>query len=1371
MNKYENEEFKVNEFSKFDEYQRFKAEDFRSLELFGVKKEEYKVEEVQKQSFVNEDEPIKQEQGNKDNKVFDKLKNKIMSSSSATSASVSTAIGSTGALITAGVIGAGVVLSPVLDLPIIPEDSNQPSEEPIIIDFGTIDLINYVVDSDGTQKTITIYFDEQINDEYKCYVLNKKTQQNIELNKELDYVTFENLVDEQYDFELIIKDVNDEVVDSKQLVVNTIGSIPYTTSHSYEWLVTYNTDNTFNFYYYPKYNYLNNEIEIEAMLYDSLGKEVKSNSKVVDNVYCFENISDTDFTLDTKAYLIEDSNKYLTHNESIDFASPYTFSYDVTANEQVVNITIDKKLSSDINVTLTYLDDNSVEKYSYPIDTWNGSVDILLTKKTEKVKVDIETTSTYLNSTNVDFIEYIGSLNCSHVVEEELLTNVNSSISLQSVEIFNESFVNDDGKIPTMLTFDGYIIKDAYYKVNVYDMSNQLVAQSDNITLLNKNVVMYDLPTDQELIFEYLVYDKDDNQLFTDSYQTSLEIKEEYLNALDNIQIGYVNPSEVIRTFNDDGTINYYFNNEIINNTSYNVLSRVSLLSENDLINSTSRYTSNGVILFENMPSDQTYGLIFNTAIQDGINIYILDSGIVPSGMVNEDRNENGVYSTYLDINETEIFKHYEVYLDKKAYSDLLVEVSFDTKETLKFTILQSEMVNDTFSLDLSNYEFEYATVDVSVLLDISHVTDELLEKVTTIKGNVYTDVIASATLEINPGYASYLHHNVESKPIYDQNSGEYVIYKDIYIYVNAYTSSFFDTRVVNTNNNTSVILDKELEYVVFKDLLEGTYNFELQIIDSNGKAYDTSQITINTEGNIQYSSQPQYDALITYNEYDNTYNIYYYPKFDYTNNTVETTYILKDQDGNEIERYTNENSGISFSNIANTSFQLEYKSYLIDNDNTYLIASTSTQLFELDNIPYKTNRISANQVSISFENELDSDLQIEVIYKDDNSMETFTIGKDEWAGSTILNLSKLSTDIELSITATLIIYNENIDNNITYHSGSLGKVYTSSETLSFNIDVQVSLESVEILNNTYSIEGTVPTNLIFDGYMKPQQTLSVNVYDSSNTKIDGVEGVSNVNKVVTFSDLTTDEDVTFEYIIYDVDGTSEVYKNTYQTSLAIPSDYTTDGISYTSFNPNDASLTFNKDGTYNAYFITNLENTTTYDVYMRMELVDSLSNEYSVISYGSGSTVLLENINPTNDYTMGYGLVIKDGINYYAINSRGVPSGSVCPTMYEDGAYVIYVIPTETNANVYDFEFTQEITSDITVTIILDETTTETVVIPLSEITNNVVRIDMSPYSYVSASIQLSGKIILQYYEEIESKVDNIIGVNECDFQCTYTI
>ena len=52
MEKYENEQFKVDEITKIEEYQHFKAEDFKSLELFSLKNEEYKVEEFEKYAKI-----------------------------------------------------------------------------------------------------------------------------------------------------------------------------------------------------------------------------------------------------------------------------------------------------------------------------------------------------------------------------------------------------------------------------------------------------------------------------------------------------------------------------------------------------------------------------------------------------------------------------------------------------------------------------------------------------------------------------------------------------------------------------------------------------------------------------------------------------------------------------------------------------------------------------------------------------------------------------------------------------------------------------------------------------------------------------------------------------------------------------------------------------------------------------------------------------------------------------------------------------------------------------------------------------------------------------------------------------------------------
>lgn len=1366
MNKYENEQFRVDEFSKVDEYQHFKAEDFKSLELLSVKNEEYRVEEIQKQSFVNDETKSTTHSNKKNNKVFDKLKNKILSSSSSTSASVSTALGSTGALLTAGVIGAGVVLSPVLDLPIL---------NPIVEDYGSIEIKGYVIDviesSTGLSYKVTIDFDEQINEEYKCFVVNNKTDEIKTLDTSLDEISFENLIDQENEFELLIKDSKDKTVYSELINVSTSGSISYTNNHAYEWLITYNQDDTYNAYYYPKYDYANNNIEIDAYLIDAFGNKINSNNKVLENVYYFEDISEDDFSLVTSGYLIENSNKYMIHNKTIKYESINTFDYQVTASEQLVNISIDENLSEDINVTLTYLDDNNVETYSYSKESWTGSVDIALTKKTEKVKVDIETYSSYDLNTNIDFVKYKGSINKTNVISEELFTNVSSSINLESIEILNESFENDFG-IPTILKFDGYMIKDAYYKVNVYDSSNQLISETNNLTLLNVPVILYDLPTDQTLKFEYLVYDLQGNQLFANNHLTSLEIPLEYLDIESDVVYDYENPGSITRSFNDDGTINYYLYTGFENNSTYDVKARVSLYGDGNILNGFTQYSNEKVITFENLPNDQKYGVSYHLTVLDGIKHYVIDSGIIPSGLINDDRMDDGRYLTYIDVVETQTFKQYEVDLRTSINSDLNVEVIFDANEKAEFKILQSDVIDNKFMLDLSSYDFVEASINVSGIFNISRVRNEVLQEVTSLKGSMYHDVLATETVYIATGYISYTHYNVESRIANDANIGEEIVYKDIYIYLNSYLSDFFDCKVLNTNDNSYVLYDESLDYVVFTDLLEGEYNFELQIIDSNGKVYETTPLTINTESNIEYTTSPEHNMLITHNIDDDTYNFYYHPKFDYDNNVIESIFTLKDQDGNVIESDTRENLGIAFERLNHKSFMLEYKAYLKDQDNTYLIATSSTKLFELDNIPYVINRTSEDTVTLSFENKLASDLIVDVTYKDDNSKESFTITKEEWTGSTTIQLSKLSEDIEVNIKSTLEIFNQNEDETIDYYFGSLTKLYEYSETLSFDIAVQASLEALEILNETYSTYGSIPTTLKFKGYKKPNQTLTVNVYDSSNTIVNSVSQITDLNRLVIFEDLSTTEQLTFEYIIYDEDSITQLYKNTYQTTLVKPEEYTNEGITYTSFNPNDASLTFNEDGTFNAYIVIDFENLSSHDAYLRVFLEDTFDGSNSKIVYSNSSVVLLDNVVANTDYTLSYGLVIKDGINYYSVSDNNIPSGSILPYAYtDDGTFDFYVNPNEVSTSVYEFGFTNEITSDVNVTIILDKTTTETFTVSLEEIVDNVITIDMNQYQYSNATITLKGDAIIQYNATIESKVDTIVGVNKWAFTSTFTI
>ena len=150
---------------------------------------------------------------------------------------------------------------------------------------------------------------------------------------------------------------------------------------------------------------------------------------------------------------------------------------------------------------------------------------------------------------------------------------------------------------------------------------------------------------------------------------------------------------------------------------------------------------------------------------------------------------------------------------------------------------------------------------------------------------------------------------------------------------------------------------------------------------------------------------------------------------------------------------------------------------------------------------------------------------------------------------------------------------------------------------------------------------------------------------------------------------------------------------------------------------------------------------------------------------------MVIERIDPTVSYTLSYGLVIKDGVNYYSITDRTVPSGTLFPSSYVNGAFDLYAPAEEISTSMYEVALANELTSDVNVTVIFDETTTETFAISHDEIIDNVLVIDLSQYQYSNAEITLEGKAIIQYNTEIESAVDNINGVKEWKFIATFTI
>ena len=101
---------------------------------------------------------------------------------------------------------------------------------------------------------------------------------------------------------------------------------------------------------------------------------------------------------------------------------------------------------------------------------------------------------------------------------------------------------------------------------------------------------------------------------------------------------------------------------------------------------------------------------------------------------------------------------------------------------------------------------------------------------------------------------------------------------------------------------------------------------------------------------------------------------------------------------------------------------------------------------------------------------------------------------------------------------------------------------------------INAELERVEVLNSSYSYDGSVPTEIYLDGYLSSNDYLDILVYNQTGEIIDEQLNINDLNYPITFNDLPTDEEVIFDYKLYHYGNV--IKKGSYQTSLAIKEEY-----------------------------------------------------------------------------------------------------------------------------------------------------------------------------------------------------------------------
>ena len=716
MKDFEREEANIAELEQIGEFASFPMEEFSYNELFISKNEEFKVKEIQPQSFVENEEFTKKNIKNQDT-LRKKLSKNLNVSSGASASSVSVAT----VTVTAA-IATGIVVTP------------------LFADYGSLKFNNYIVEvykspdnEESFLKGVYIYFDEELENGYNAQVINKQTNEKKELDVNKDYVYFDNLVLDNYNFEVQIIDDNKKVETSFYVDVNTNSEIVYTPSSKSEYLITYNDDNTTNLYYYPLLDYDENyNLNNKLVLKDSQGNILDYSYQSKDNLLYIENIKEDNYSVLFSSYLIQNGNSYLVNNNTLEGLSPYLVNWTALVEMNELTLEIDGLIQDEVKLKVEYLDLNLYEEF---IINENNLI-LELSQISEDIKLTLE--GEFITNKEFEYIDYYqGQLTLTTSFVKEIQQVVTSNISISRFEYLNNTYSSDYSSTPTKVYFEGYLKEDNYLNVYVYDSTQTLIASQEDIKDLNQPIEFLDLDSTQQLTLEYKLFDLDGNELNSNNYQFSTAIPEEYQNV--SHSFNYLNPGSVYLSYNDDETFNAYFHlNPFSNENEYDVYYKIDVLLDDNIAYTV--LSSDDVGIIENI-NYNFYAINYGYFVRDGLNYYVIDDKIYPSGTLGIMKDEEGYFNEgYLEFNNSDTPDIYELTSNVHFYSDLEVVVILDNSEEIKLTIALNDIIFDgsdsLFYLDLSGYEYSEAYIEVIGLMNSWNIGREEIENKVEIKGN-----------------------------------------------------------------------------------------------------------------------------------------------------------------------------------------------------------------------------------------------------------------------------------------------------------------------------------------------------------------------------------------------------------------------------------------------------------------------------------------------------------------------------------------------------------------------------------------------------------------------------------------------------------
>ena len=745
--KRENDSYRGNEYSSYDEYKNFPAEDFKSSEIVKQKMEVYQSEEVKKISFID----TVKEKAKKKNK--DKIKDKLKNLNSSTNTlKVTSSIGSAATTVITGIVGATVVLGPTLGI------TND--EKPKINHYENFAVTKYRVDKEFNNENnellndIYVYFDTSNWDTNYGVRLKDPTKNElyyIKLDLGTGFLKIDDAPNGNYSLEIeLIDNKYSLVLEILNFTIQTDSKIPIIEdTYVPNELITYNSDGTSNFYIKSNIEELNDiEYLKEYKVLNENGELLDYESTILDGeTFEILNIQEKKYSIEERIYSKEGLGEYLIYKNSTDL-------FDLTANELTINSTQSKakinifdEVVSDIDVIVTFNDRNEEQILKFPKESSLEEIVIEFEEPSEDVEINVSYKKQSHSTFDEISFEYKGENNLFVREVQNFKFTLQSEIEVKKVEFCSE---NVGGSSYVQIDLGGYLIANEFAAIEIHDSSGNLLSSIGYIEKLPKSLNIYDLLIGQELTLTYMTYYEEvqnpayypgntgtipydssyATNTFVDTMTFTLQPNETFDFLVENGLVSYT-PIEGYTyyiTVNEDNTLNAYADLGLVNNSSENVYIQAKIYNsyEEKVIKSVTSY--DGLIEFSHFGKTEDRSLAYDIHYDLLIDVGNISYKLMETQVINGLGSiTNGIYNLpfYYSSEQVEGTNNYVISTNLHILSDITVSLLVDWETEIEPYVINLSSISNTENaeliFDLSSYSSNYViTVDCEMEIELN---------------------------------------------------------------------------------------------------------------------------------------------------------------------------------------------------------------------------------------------------------------------------------------------------------------------------------------------------------------------------------------------------------------------------------------------------------------------------------------------------------------------------------------------------------------------------------------------------------------------------------------------------------------------------